>query len=212
MKKLMITATATLLATSGLASAMQGQDLDINGDGFATLGEVRQVLGGFTSSDFRSLDGNRDNRLSANELTDAGVTELIGKYRGSMSVVHGLSEVDQNGDRFATIEELRAVYDGLLDSEFRQIDINRDNRVSAGELYAPRAQTFVTRYEMGGRMVITAMQADSNGDFFITYEELIQSYPSLSHTEFEMIDANGDNRVAAIEYYSPDSQAILDRN
>lgn len=212
MQKLMITATAALLGSAGLAGAMQGQDLDINGDGFASLAEVRQVFGGFTSSDFRSLDTNRDNRLSANELTAAGTTELIGKYRGSMSIVHGLSEVDQNGDRFVTIEELRAVYEGLLDSEFRQIDRNRDNRVSASELYAPLAQTFVTRYEMGGRLVVTAMQVDNNDDFFISFDELTQTYPGISHLDFEMIDANGDNRIAAIEYYSPEAQAILDRN
>ena len=173
---------------------------------------MRQILGGFTTSDFRKLDTNRDNRLSANELTAPGITEIIDKYRASMSIVHGLSEVDQNGDRFATFQELSAVYKGLLDSEFRQIDVNRDNRVSASELYAPRAQAFVSRYEMGGRMIITAMQADINDDYFISFEELIQSYPGLTHVDFEMIDANGDNRIAAVEYYSPDSQAILDRN
>ena len=212
MHRTFLTATAAIIATAGAASAMQGSDLDINGDGFATIAEVRQVLNGFTSSDFRKIDVNRDNRLSAAELNNPGTTELIGRYQDSMTIVHGLSEVDQNGDRFVTLGELRSVYDGLLDSEFRQIDINRDNRVSASELYAPRAQALVTRYEMGGRMLVTAMQVDNNNDFFISFEELVQSYPGLSRVDFEMIDANGDNRVAAIEYYSPESQAILDRN
>lgn len=212
MHRFLTTPAAALLATAAAATAMEGIDLDINGDRFATLGEVRQILGGFTTSDFRSLDSNRDNRLSVNELTAPGVTGIIDKYRSSMSIVHGLSEIDRNGDRFATFEELSAVYPGLLDSEFRRIDANRDRRVSAGELYAPLAQTLVTRYEMGGRMIITAMQADTNDDFFISFEELVQSYPGLTHVDFQMIDANGDNRIAAIEYYSPESQAILDRN
>ena len=61
-------------------------------------------------------------------------------------------------------------------------------------------------------MVITAMQVDNNDDFFISFDELTQSYPGIDHLDFEMIDLNGDNRVAAIEYYSPEAQAILDRN
>lgn len=211
MHRTLLALTAGLLATAGAASAMQGSDLDVDGDGFATIAEVRQVLGGLTSSDFRKLDVNRDNRLSANELNASGTTEIIGKYRDSMTIVHGLSDVDQNGDRFLTIEELRAVYKGLLDSEFRDIDVNRDRRVSAKELYSPLAQALVTRYEMGGRMLVTAMQVDTNDDFFISFEELTQSYPSLTQVDFEMIDLNGDNRVAAIEYYNPESQAILDR-
>lgn len=204
--------TAAALFAAGAASAMEPMDLDINGDRFASLAEVRQVLSGFTSSDFRSIDTNGDNRLSSSELNAPGTSELIGKYRGSMTIVHGLSEVDRDGDRFATFAELGAVYDGLLDSEFRQIDANDDQRVSAGELYSPRAQTLVTRYEMGGRMLITAMQVDNNDDFFISFEELVQSFPGISRIDFEMIDANGDNRVAAIEFYDPQSQAILDRN
>lgn len=207
-----VLAAAALLMTATAASAMTGEDLDVNGDGFASLSEVRSVLSGFTSSDFRRLDTNRDNRLSAKELQAPGTSQTIGKYRSSMTIVHGLSEVDQNGDRFVSKEELTAVYKGLLDSEFRQIDTNRDNRVSAAELYAPRAQALVTRYEMGGRDIITAMQVDIDDDFFISFEELIQSYPSLSRVDFEMIDFNGDNRIGAIEYYNPESQAILDQN
>ncbi|RZW12537.1 MAG: hypothetical protein EX266_00970 [Rhodobacteraceae bacterium] len=212
MHRIMIASTTALLTTMGGAFAMQATDLDINGDGFATLGEVRQVLSGFSSSDFLILDKNRDNRLSSVELQAPSTSELIGKYRGSMTIVHGLSEVDQNQDRFVTLAELRSVYPGVLDNEFLIIDINRDNRLSASELYAPRAQAVVTRYEMGGRMLVTAMQVDNSGDFFISFDELVQSYPGISRAEFDIIDANGDNRIASIEYYSSSSQAILDNN
>ena len=207
---LAIAATMAMTATSALA--MKATDLDINGDGFASIGEVRAIFPGFTSSDFRSIDSNRDRRLSSVELNSPGTSELIGKYEGSMSILHGLSDVDQDGDRFASFKELMAVYSGLLDSEFRQIDANRDNRVSATELYAPRAQALVTRYEQGAPTMLTIMDVDVNDDFFVTYDELRQSYPGLSRVDFEMIDGNGDNRVASNEFYDAESQAILDRN
>jgi hypothetical protein len=211
MQRFVIALATTLAVTASAASAMQATDLDIDGDGFASVSEVRAVFPGFTSSDFRSLDTNDDRRLSSNELKTSGTAGIIKKYESSMSIVHGLSDVDQDGDRFASFEELGVVYEGLLDSEFRQIDVNRDNRVNASELYAPRAQALVTRYEMADRMLVTIMDVDTNDDFFATYEELAQSFPGLSRVDFEIIDANGDNRVASNEYYNADAQAILDR-
>ena len=56
MHRFLTTPAAALLATAAAATAMEGIDLDINGDRFATLGEVRQILGVVTPSDFRSLD------------------------------------------------------------------------------------------------------------------------------------------------------------
>jgi len=126
--------------------------------------------------------------------------------------VHGLSEVDTNGDRFATREELNSVYNGLDDDDFREIDVNRDNRVNATELYRPLAQALLTRYEMGGRDVITIMQVDVDDDAFASFAELKSVYSKLSQQDFHLIDNNGDNRVSAIEYYNAESQAILDHN
>ena len=212
MNRFILTAFAGVMTAATAAAAMEPGDLDIDGDGFATIGEVRTVFPGFTSFDFRDVDTNDDRRLSAQEIDNADTRNIIGRYENRMAIVHGLSEVDANGDRFASQEELTAVYDGLTDSEFRQIDVNRDNRVSARELYAPRAQALVTRHEMGSGMLVTIMQVDTNDDFFVSFDELAQSYPGLTHADFEMIDANGDNRVASTEYYAATAQQIFARN
>ena len=212
MKRFALTALAGLMISATAASAMEPQDLDINGDGFATIGEVRTIFPNFSSHDFRDVDLNDDRRLSSNELLSSETRATLGRYQNRMAIVHGLSEVDTDGDRFASRAELDAVYEGLLDSEWRLIDTNRDNRVSASELYAPRAQALVTRYEMGSRMLVTIMEVDTNDDFFVSFEELVQTYPGLTHSEFEMVDTNGDNRVASNEYYAPEAQAIFDVN
>lgn len=207
-----LTVTAVLLATATAASAMKATDLDINGDGFASLTEVRQIFPGFSSNDFRGIDVNRDRRLSNTELNAAGTSAVIGRYESTMSIVHGLSDIDTNGDRFASREELNAVYNGLGDNEFREIDVNRDNRVSSTELYRPMAQAFLTRYEMGGRDLITIMQVDIDDDAFASFSELQAVYSKLSQQDFHLIDNNGDNRVSSTEYYTSEAQSILDKN
>ena len=204
--------TAALLATATAASAMKPTDLDIDGDGFASLAEVRQIFPGFSSQDFREIDANRDRRLSRNELNAAGTSARIGRYLPTMSVVHGLSDIDTNGDRFASKAELKAAYKGLLDSEFLLIDVNKDNRVDARELYRPFTQAIVTRYEMSGRDLVTIMAVDVDDDAFASFAELRATYPGLSRQDFEIIDNNGDNRISAVEYYDPEAQAIFDRN
>ena len=201
----------TALSVSA-ASAMQPDDLDLNGDRFVTLGEIRQVLSGFSSNDFRDIDHNNDRRLSNNELISSEGVQVISRYQDRMMIVHGLTEVDQDGDRFVSKEELRAVYNGVTQEDFRRIDINRDNRISAPELYAPLAQALVTRYEMGVGMLVTIMQVDTNDDYFVGFDELRQSFPGLTYNEFEIIDVNGDSRVSSVEYYKSEAQALLKQN
>ena len=201
----------TALSVSA-ASAMQPDDLDLNGDRFVTLGEIRQVLSGFSSNDFRDIDHNNDRRLSNNELISSEGVQVISRYQDRMMIVHGLTEVDQDGDRFVSKEELQAVYNGVTQEDFRRIDINRDNRISAPELYAPLAQALVTRYEMGVGMLVTIMQVDTNDDYFVGFDELRQSFPGLTYNEFEIIDVNGDNRVSSVEYYKSEAQALLKQN
>ena len=212
MQRFITTALAGLMMTATAASAMEATDLDINGDGFATLSEVRTILPGFNAFDFRDVDTNDDNRLSANELQSAETRNVVARYENRMGIAHGLSDSDTNGDRFASHAELAAVYNGLTDAEFLSIDINRDQRLSAAELYAPRTQAVVSRYKMSDRMLVTIMQVDTNDDFFVSFDELSQSFPGLSHAEFQLIDVNGDNRIASTEYYQPEAQEIFEKN
>ena len=206
-----LTLTAALLATATAASAMSPTDLDINEDGFASINEVRQIFPGFSSDDFRQLDGNRDNRLSNSELNASGTSGILGRYTSTMAVVNGLSDIDTNGDRFASRAELNAAYKGLDDDDFRQIDVNRDNRVNSTELYNPMAQARLTRYKMSGEDIVTIMQVDTDDDAFASFAELRSTYPKLTQQDFDLIDNNGDNRVSSNEYYNSEAQSILDR-
>lgn len=187
-------------------------DLDINGDGFASISEVRQIFPGFSSNDFREIDVNRDRRLSDSELNTSGTSAIIGRYQSTMAIVHGLSDIDSNSDRFASYSELGAVYKGVTQNEFNLIDLNNDSRVSAQELYAPLSQAMLNRYEMSGRDLVTIMQVDVDDDAFASLAELQAFYPGLTLAEFEIIDMNGDNRIGSTEYYTPEAQELFDKN
>jgi len=207
-----MTLTAALLATATAASAMKATDLDIDGDGFASISEVRQIFPGFSSNDFRDIDVNRDRRLSSTELNAPDTSRIIGRYQDTMAIVHGLSDIDTNGDRFVSEGELGAVYNGVTANEFNLIDLNNDNRLNSSELYQPLAQAMLNRYEMSGRDLITIMQVDVDDDAFASYAELQAVYSGLSRSEFDIIDVNGDNRIGSTEYYTPEAQEVFDKN
>ena len=212
MTRFTLTLTAALLASATAVTAMEGLDLDIDRDGFATKDEIKQILGGFTPSDFNKLDLNDDNRLSAPELQAPGTRGIIARYESSMFIVHGVSDIDGNNDNFLSKGELQVAYEGLNDADFRDIDTNDDNRVSAKELYAPRSQAVVTRYKMAPNMQVTLMDVDGDGDFFASYDELKTKFPGLSKIDFNNIDMNDDQRVHSIEFYGSDAQVIFDRS
>lgn len=212
MTRFAITLTAALLASASAATAMEGIDLDINNDGFATTAEIDQLLGGISASDFNILDLNKDNRLSEVELQSPGVRGIIGRYEATMSIVAGVSDVDTDGNRFLSLEELQAEYPGLTRNDFRDMDVNDDRRLDATEFYSPRSQAIVTRYEMAPTQMLTIMDVDGDGDFFASFDELKASYPGLSKSEFIQIDRNRDNRVHSLEFYGAEAQSILDRS
>lgn len=208
--KLALTLGAALLASSA-AVAMEGIDLDIDRDGFATKAEIAQILGPLSRSDFNQLDTNDDGRLSNKELRSPDVRPIIGRYEATMSIVHGVSDVDTNGDRFLTIDELQATYDGFNDQDFRDLDLNNDQRVDAREFYQPASQAVVTRYEMAPTTKMTIQQVDMDGDYFVTFDELKSAFPSVSEVDFKEIDMNGDRRIHSLEFYDSRAQIILDR-
>ena len=81
--KLALTLGAALFASTA-AVAMEGIDLDIDRDGFATKAEIAQILGPLSRSDFNQLDTNDDGRLSNKELASPGVRGVIGRYEATM--------------------------------------------------------------------------------------------------------------------------------
>ena len=211
MKRFTLALAATLLSTTAAIAASDIGTFDVNGDGFASVAEVDAVFPGFSRSDFRQIDGNRDNRISRSELRQPGVSAIVGRYLGGAGQIVALSEIDTSGSGFASFAELSATYPGLTAIEFDRIDSNGDNRVSFGELYDPIAQTLVSLHEATDSQVSLLSQVDTNGDSFAGFGELVSAYPGLTPADLNQIDSNDDNRLSRAEFRSLETQTVLRR-
>ena len=130
-------------------------------------------------------------------------TALAATAASAMSV----GTFDQNGDRFVSFQEATAVNPNINRQQFRDIDVNRDNRLSSVELNAAGAETVLTR-GLGGSAGVRSV-ADISGGAFVSEGQLAAAYPGLSASEFDIIDANNDNRVSSVEIYASAAQDIL---
>jgi len=212
MKTLALALTATVLATAASANVTIEQ-LDLNGDRFASKSEVASVLPGLSNAEFRDIDVNRDQRLSAQEVQGSNAQTFLKRYAADQRIGAFLSigDVDQNGDRFASFSELSSAYPGLSTNEWDDLDINDDNRISSAELSVASAQNILTRHEGNGsvRNVVTLSEVDSDNSGFASLRELQGSFPGLSQTEFTRIDVNRDNRISFSELYAGDAIQLL---
>ena len=212
MKTLALALAATALtATTALAAPGVGS-LDTNGDNFASFAEASAVYPTLTQADFRDLDGNNDRRLSNVELTAAGASAILNKHVETASSVLDLNAIDASGDRFASFAEIAAAYPGFKATDFDDIDVNDDNRVSATELYDAEAQAVVSRYEDGSSILVALNELDTNGSNFAEFAELAVVYPSLSSVDFQRVDENNDNRISFGELYSLNAIEVLGKN
>mgnify|MGYP002622725328 FL=1 len=209
--KTLALAIATTALTATVSSAAGIGAVDQNGDRFASKAEIAAVYPTLTASDFRDLDLNRDNRVSASEISAPGAEAILNKHVASAGV-QDIRTLDTNGDGFASRAELAAAYPGFRASDFDDIDANDDNRVSAVEIYSSTAQSVVSRYEEGSSILVSLDSVDTDGSGFASYGELAAQYPNLSVVDFNRFDTNNDNRISFSELYSLDAIEVLGKN
>lgn len=209
--KTLALAIATTALTATVASAAGIGAVDQNGDRFASKAEIAAVYPTLSATDFRDLDQNRDNRISASEFTAPGAAAILNKHVAGVSV-RGVAQIDTNGDGFASPAELAAAYPGFGPNDFDDIDANDDGRIGAVELYAPVAQEVVSRYEAGSSILVSLDVVDTDGSGFASLNELVAKYPSLSANDFQRLDANNDNRISFGELYDLDAIEVLGKN
>lgn len=106
-----------------------------------------------------------------------------------------LAEFDANGDRFASFAEVTAVNPLVNRQDFRDIDINRDRRLSASEVQAGEAVLGRGTAPTGAFL----STQDISGGSFVSPAELQAAYPGLPASQVRIIDRNKDNRISAVE-------------
>lgn len=122
-----------------------------------------------------------------------------------------IDRLDLNGDRFATFAEVAAVLPAMSRSDFNDLDINDDRRLSAAEIQAPNVQAVLGRYVDAANGLSTMREIDVDGDSFASSTELSMAYPGFHATDFDEIDRNNDQRVSRTELYDDRTQRLLGR-
>lgn len=111
--------------------------LDDNEDGFMSFEDMQHVYPSLTMESFDQIDANKDQRLSYAEFYTPETQTALAQCSEPHFV--NLADMDANGDKFLSMDELKIGYPGATPDDFGTIDLNKDNRVSAVELLAPTA-------------------------------------------------------------------------
>ncbi len=211
MKRLMTTTTALITLTAGAAvAATDIAAVDLDGNGFASIEEIRAIYPDLSVSFFRDMDTNGDNRVSPEEILTTEAQNILGRLEAAPMERPGpVVVLDADSDGFISIEDMRRGYPEFTELDFDTIDENDDNRVTYEEIYATEAQDVVARYQTGTVMDIAEIDAD--GDGFADFDEMATAFPGLDRESFDNIDLNCDNRISANELYEPDAQIIVSR-
>lgn len=208
--KTLALAIATTALTATVATAASVTDFDQNGDRFASFSEVSAVNPTVSRQDFRDLDVNRDNRLSAVEVQAAGANVVLNRGTGGTDAVRGVGAISAGA--FISEAELKASYPGLSSVDFDLIDTNNDNRVSANEIYDADAQDLISQHESGSQILVSLDEIDVDGSGFASLGELQAQYPGLTSADLIWFDQNKDNRISFTEFYSSDAIQVLGKN
>ena len=209
--KTLALAIATTALTATVASAASIGAVDQNGDRFASKAEIAAVYPTLTASDFRDIDQNRDNRISASEITAPGAEAVLNKHVAGVAV-QDVRALDTNGDGFASRAELAAAYPGFRASDFDDVDANDDGRISSNELYSSTTQDILSRYEESSAILVSLDSVDTDGSGFASYGELAAQYPNLSAVDFKRFDTNDDKRISFSELYNLEAIQVLGEN
>lgn len=212
MKRLMTATTAIAALTAGAAlAATDIEAVDMDGDGFATIEEVRAAFPEFDVEFFEQVDMNGDNRVGPQEILETEVQEILARYEMvPLEERPPMIVLDANMDGFMEIEEVRRAFPDLTQVDYEDMDENDDNRLTYQEYYTTESQDIVARYRNGS--VADIAEIDMDGDDFASFDEMAGAYPGLDRESFDDIDENGDNRVSSQELYDPDAQDIISRH
>ena len=210
MKRTLTILSATFLAATSAQAVTDISEIDWNGDNFANYSEMMITYPGLSRVDFEEMDTNGDNRIDSTELYETEAQNILARHEEQDFEIRMF--VDRDGEGFADYNELAAVYTGLSEVDFLEIDLNDDNRVDTWEFYEPAAQVILGQYEATDEGVGDRDAIDTDNNNFISYEELTAAYPGLPRESFDDMDTNDDQRLDFTEFYALEAQNIMARH
>ncbi|MDJ0638506.1 MAG: hypothetical protein QNJ20_06710 [Paracoccaceae bacterium] len=206
MKKFLTTAAVAAIAATPALAKVTIQDLDMTGDSFATYEEVRNAIPGMDMTDFVAIDGNGDRRLSAEEVGAADAQTILTQHQMRGIKERPLVLLDPDGDGFMSYDDITNVHPALSKNTFQEIDANGDGRLSYAEFYTNETQTALA--QCAESTFVDLADLDTNGDNFVSMDELKGGYPKVTNADFDTIDLNNDNRISSVELLAPTAECL----
>lgn len=206
MKKLLTTAAIAAVAATPTFAKVTIEDLDVSGDSLATFEEVRNAIPEMDMIDFKAIDANNDNRLSAEEVNQMKAQTALTQHQMRSKKERPLTLLDPDGDGFMSYDDLKMVHPTLTRNSFEEIDGNGDNRLSYAEFYTNKTQTALAQCSKS--TFVDLADLDSNGDNFLSMAELKGGYPKVTNADFDTIDLNKDNRISSVELLAPTAECL----
>ncbi|MBT8418202.1 MAG: hypothetical protein KJO42_12235 [Silicimonas sp.] len=210
MKKILATTALAAVISTPAFAAVTIQDLDVTGDSFATFEEVRNAIPEIDMVDFEQIDGNNDGRLSAEEVGEMKAQSALTQHQMRSSKERPLMLLDPDSDGLMSYDDMARVHPTLTKNAFEGIDKNNDSRISYAEFYTVEAQTALAQCSESKFLDLAAM--DSDGDKFLSMDELMGGYPQATNADFRTIDLNKDNRISSVELLAPTAECLVGKN
>lgn len=157
---------------------------DVNGNREVTFKEISAVVPALSREHFARFDRNGDGVIS--EADRQARTPEKGDRRAL------LAEADKDNNKKITFEELKAEVPELTKQRFARFDRNEDGILSEADRSAGAREGAADRRPPRAAIARIALQADTNGDKKVTFEEMTAVKPGFPRARFDQLDMNGD--------------------
>jgi hypothetical protein len=204
MKKLAFATASILALTVAAASAVTLTDLDTNADGSADIDEVRAVAPTITQEEYNTIDTDGSYGWSDTEFGMTAEMLLKRLPKSSCAAIKlDLGIIDTNADGSADIGEVLAVSPTVTEAEFNMVDADGSGGWDEIEM-AGTAMMLLAKGQImtDGDGIISLGTLDSNGDGSADIGEVRAVSPTVSQSEFSMVDTDGSSGWDALEMTS----------
>ena len=169
---------------------------DANEDGELTEDEASDFLSGLTVLQFDAMDADDDGVLTEAEISTVANARLVRLEDLAEQLLADLDTFDTDDDGSLDRSEAEAAIDGLVLADFEDLDLDTDDFITEAELTTTATLGDADLESAAEILEEFFFQADSNGDDFLSREEVEVGISSLTLRDFQELDGDSDGLLS----------------